>query len=156
VKGELTVNEGTKRVDIVTIQLVKEASLKYRGRTISNPQCACELVRDFLGERWDREYFGIICLNIKNQPTHISLVSIGSLNSSVVHPREVFKAAILSNSASIILFHNHPSGNPEPSKTDMDITKRLVEVGEIIGINIIDHVIVGDEQFMSMKEKMLL
>lgn len=149
-------NEGIKRVDIVSIQLVKEASLKYRDRTISNPQGASELITDFLKQRKDREYFGIICLSTKNQPTHISIVSIGTLNGSMVHPREVFKAAILSNSASVILFHNHPSGNPEPSKTDIEITKRLVEAGEIIGINVIDHVIVGDEQFLSMKEKLLI
>jgi DNA repair protein RadC len=74
----------------------------------------------------------------------------------MVHPREVFKAAILSNSASVILFHNHPSGNTSPSKTDVDITERLIEAGRIIGIEVIDHVIVSDVEYLSMKEKNLL
>lgn len=148
-------SERTKRVDIVTIQMVKEASLRYQYRKISNPDDVRPLVFQFLGSK-DREYFGVICLDTKNQPTHIMTVSIGSLNSSMVHPREVFKTAILSNSASVILFHNHPSGNPEPSGTDMEITRRLVEAGTIIGISVIDHVIVADDKFLSMKEKMLI
>ena len=115
--------ERTKRVDIVTIQMVKESSLKYQHRKISSPKEVSGLVNQFIGCK-DREHFGIICVDTKNQPTHIMTVSVGTLNSSMVHPREVFKSAILSNSASIILFHNHPSGDPEPSKTDMDITKR--------------------------------
>lgn len=148
-------NERTKRVDIVTIQMVKESSLRYQYRKITNPDDVKPLVLQFLGSK-DREHFGVICLDTKNQPTHIMTVSIGSINSSIVHPREVFKSAILSNSASIILFHNHPSGNPEPSITDKEITRRLVEAGEIMGINIIDHVIIADDKFLSMKEKMLL
>lgn len=150
-------NEGTKRVDIVTIQLAKESSIKYQGRTISDPQSASELIIEFLGERRDREFFGILCLNTKNQPTNISIVSIGSLNSSIVHPREVFKTAILSNAASVIVFHNHPSGNPAPSTTDIEVTKRLVDAGEILGIQMIDHIIVSDgQQYQSLKEKQLL
>jgi DNA repair protein RadC len=148
-------SERTKRIDIVTIQMVKEASLRYQYRKISNPDDVKSLVLQLL-EKKDREYFGVICLDTKNQPTHIMTVSVGTLNSSIVHPREVFKSAILSNSASVILFHNHPSGNPEPSGTDMEITRRLIEAGTIIGINVIDHVIVGDEEFLSMKEKMMI
>lgn len=148
-------SERTKRIDIVTIQMVKEASLRYQYRKITNPDDVRPLVLQMIGSK-DREHFGVICLDTKNQPTNIMTVSIGTLNSSVVHPREVFKSAILSNSASVILFHNHPSGNPEPSGTDLEITKRLVEAGSIMGISVIDHVIVADDQFLSMKERMML
>lgn len=148
-------SERTKRIDIVSIQMVKESSLRYQYRKILKPDDVRPLVTEFIGNK-DREHFGVICLDTKNQPTNIMTVSIGTLNSSMVHPREVFKSAILSNSASIIAFHNHPSGNPEPSGTDLEITKRLVEAGSIIGINLIDHVIVADDQFLSMKEKMLI
>ena len=147
--------ERTKRIDIVTIQMVKEASLRYQYRKISSPQDVKPLVVDFLANK-DREHFGVICLDTKNQPTNLMVVSVGNLNSSIVHPREVFKTAILSNSASVILFHNHPSGDPEPSSTDVDMTKRLREAGDLLGINVLDHVIVADDQFLSMKEKMML
>lgn len=147
--------ERTKRINIVSIQMVKESSLRYQYRKISSPSDVKFLVMDLIADK-DREHFGVICLDTKNQPTNIMMASIGTLNSSMVHPREVFKTAILSNSASVILFHNHPSGNAEPSKTDLEITKRLTEAGELLGINVIDHVIVGDEEFLSMKEKMIL
>lgn len=148
-------NERTKRIDIVSIQMVKESSLRYQYRKISSPDDVKPLVLQLLRNK-DREHFGVICLDSKNQPTNITTVSIGTLNSSMVHPREVFKSAILSNAASIILFHNHPSGSPEPSNTDMEITRRLIEAGSLIGISVIDHVIAGDEQVLSMKEKMML
>jgi len=78
---------------------------------------------------------------------------IGSLNLSIVHPREVMKPAILSNAAGVIVGHNHPSGNPEPSQEDIQVTKKLVEAGKIIGIEVFDHIILGDEKFVSLKEK---
>lgn len=96
----------------------------------------------------------LLCLDSKNQPTSINTVSIGCLNSSIVHPREVFKVAILSNSASIIVYHNHPSGDIKPSKDDINITQRLKESGKILGIDLIDHIIVGsNEMYYSFKEK---
>lgn len=101
----------------------------------------------------DREKIVAVCLDIKHQPTAISTISIGTLDSSIVHPREVFKTAILSNSAAIILAHNHPSGKPEPSKDDMDITKRLVKVGEITRIDVLDNVIIGgNDHYQSLRE----
>ena len=148
-------SEEFKSIDVVRIQMVKELSMEYRGKPITNPKDASDMVKEFLGKR-DRECFGVICADTKNQPTHISIVSIGSLNSSIVHPREVFKPAILSNAASIIIFHNHPSGNVEPSQSDLEITKRIAEASHIININLLDHIIVGDESYLSMKEKLLL
>lgn len=95
-------------------------------------------------------------INTKNKPTAIHTVSIGTLNSTVVHPREIFKAAILSNAASIILAHNHPSGDPTPSKEDIGITKRLVDAGELLGITVMDHIIIGENNYVSMKKRSLI
>jgi len=92
-------------------------------------------------------------LDVKNQPTAINVCHIGSLNASIVHPREVMKTAIMSNSASIIVAHNHPSGKPEPSQEDIDVTKRLAEAGKILGIELMDHLIIGEDTFISLKEK---
>lgn len=101
----------------------------------------------------DREQFFLICLNVKNEPTAIHTVSIGSLDSSIVHPRETFKAAVLANASSIIVAHNHPSGDPTPSQPDLEVTKRLQEAGELLGIPVLDHIIVGTEgAYVSLKE----
>lgn len=142
-----------KRIDIVSLKVVKESSLLYGKRKISSPSDAVEIGRGML-EGSDREKLLLCCLNTKNEPTNLNIVSIGSLNSSIVHPREVFKLAILGNSASIILFHNHPSGDTTPSKEDINITERIKEAGKIIGIELIDHIILGDEnKYTSLKEK---
>lgn len=100
----------------------------------------------------DREHFKVVHLNVKNQVLKVETTSIGILNSSPVHPREVFKEAIKMNSAGMILTHNHPSGDPSPSKDDLQLTTRLQEAGMILGIQIIDHVIFGDNRFISLKE----
>jgi DNA repair protein RadC len=113
------------------------------------------MVKELVGSS-DREHFGVVCMDTKNQPTHISIVSVGTLNASMVHPREVFKIAIISNSASIIAFHNHPSGNTNPSGTDLELTERLAEAGRIIGIELIDHIIVSDAGYLSMREKRMI
>lgn len=148
--------KSAKRVDIVSLKVVKENSILYRNRRINSPMEAFEIGREILQDS-DREKLLLCCLNTKNEPTNLNIVSIGSLNSSIVHLREVFKTAILSNSASIILFHNHPSGDPTPSKEDISITKRIKEAGDIIGIKLIDHVIVGDEnKFVSLKDKLII
>lgn len=100
-----------------------------------------------------QEHFVSIYLNVKNQILHKQTIFIGSLNSSIVHPREIFKEAVKRSAASIILSHNHPSGNPNPSPEDIEVTKRLQEAGFIIGIEVIDHVIIGDHQYISLKEE---
>ena len=142
-----------KRVDIVSLKLVKESSVLYETRKISNPYDAYKLIKNFLVDS-DREKFVVACLDVKNQPVSIQIVSIGSVNSAIVHPREVFKVAILSNASKIICFHNHPSGNTNFSKEDENITKRLKECGEILGIELVDHIIVGDnDTYFSFKEK---
>lgn len=140
-----------KRINVVSIKMVKESSILYDIRRIQAPKDAVELGKRFLEES-DREQLLVCCLDAKNQPTAINVVSVGNLNNSLVHPREVFKPAILSNSASIILFHNHPTGDPTPSKEDTNITERLKECGAILGIKLIDHIIIGDNSYYSLKE----
>lgn len=95
----------------------------------------------------------VLFLNIKNQIIHKQTIFIGSLNASIVHPREIFREAVKRSAASIICAHNHPSGVPTPSSEDIEVTKRIVEAGYIIGIELIDHVIIGDHQYISLKEK---
>lgn len=101
----------------------------------------------------DREYFKALVLNIKNEVLKIVDVSVGSLNSSVVHPRELYKAAIRASGARLIIVHNHPSGDPTPSEEDIRLTRRLAEAGNILGIELLDHVILGDGRFLSLKEE---
>ncbi|MDU2209876.1 MAG: DNA repair protein RadC [Eubacterium sp.] len=99
-----------------------------------------------------KEHFICLFLNSKNCLIFKEIISIGSLNAAIVHPREVFNAAIRRCSASLICAHNHPSGDPEPSQEDIALTKRLKAAGEIIGIDVLDHVIIGNNQFYSLKE----
>lgn len=154
--GFLTVMEEgermpAKRVDIVSLRMVKEMSLLYKNRTIHSPEDGYNLFKQFLGEL-DREYFVVMCLDVKNQPTAINVCHIGSLNASIVHPREVMKTAILSNSASILICHN-PSGNPLESPEDIEVTKRLAEAGRIMGIELLEHLMIGDGRYVSLKDK---
>ncbi|TMU85699.1 JAB domain-containing protein [Bacillus sp. BHET2] len=100
-----------------------------------------------------QEHFVCLYLNTKNQVLHKQTIFIGSLNASIVHPREVFKEAFRRSAASIICIHNHPSGDPTPSREDIEVTKRLVECGRIIGIDVLDHLIIGEKKFISLKEK---
>lgn len=103
-----------------------------------------------------KEYFKIAILDTKNQILAIENISIGTLNASIVHPRDVFNMAIKRNANSIILIHNHPSGDPQPSTEDINITHRLTEVGNLIGIKVLDHIIIGDNKYISFKEKNLI
>lgn len=148
-------NLPAKRINIVSIKMVREATLLYDIRKINSPCDAVELGKRFLDDS-DREQLLLCCLDTKNQPVSLNVVSVGSLNSSIVHPREVFKAAILCNAASVILYHNHPSGDPSPSSEDISITTRLKECGKLLGIELIDHIIIGDERYSSLKERGIL
>lgn len=101
----------------------------------------------------NQEHFVVLFLNTKNQIIHRQTIFIGSLNSSIVHPREVYREAVKRSAASIIVAHNHPSGDPSPSQEDIHVTRRLVESGKMIGIELLDHLIIGDRKFISLKEK---
>lgn len=140
------------KIDIVKIKVVKEGILEVEKDKISEPNDAYLIATKFL-EGVDREYLIVLNLNTKNRVTSLNTVSMGSLNSSIVHPREVFKPAILGNAASIIIAHNHPSGDPNPSKEDISITNRLKECGKLLGIELLDHIIVGENTYISFKEE---
>ena len=101
----------------------------------------------------NQEHFVVLFLNTKNQIIHRQTIFIGSLNASIVHPREVYREAVKRSAASIIVAHNHPSGDPSPSQEDIHVTRRLVESGKMIGIEVLDHLIIGDRKFVSLKEK---
>ena len=148
-------NKHAKRVDIVSIKMVREGSTKYENRKIETPFDAYVLLKNFL-EDSDREKLLVVCLDTKNQPINICTVSVGTLNSSLVHPREVFKTAILSNSNQIMLAHNHPTGISAPSNEDKAMTSRIKDAGVILGIELIDHIIIGSNEYFSFKENKLM
>jgi len=123
--------------------------------TIKSPQDAANYMMEEM-RYLAQEHFYALLLNVKNQVLSKELISVGSINSSIVHPREVFKQAIIKNASSLIVLHNHPSGDPTPSREDIEVTKRLSETGKIIGIEILDHIVIGDLRFVSLKEKGLI
>jgi len=123
--------------------------------TINSPESAAALVMEEM-RHLDREHFWALLLNTKNQVLARETISIGTLSSSAIHPRELYKAAVRRSAAGVILVHNHPSGDPTPSQQDIDVTKRLIEAGKIIGINVLDHLVIGDNKFVSLKERGLI
>jgi DNA repair protein RadC len=124
------------------------------GLAIRGPDDVLAHVRDLPRAR--REHFIVLLLNARHEMQRRETVSIGSLNASIVHPREVFLPAILHSAASVVLVHNHPSGDPEPSEEDLSITRRLVEVGDLVGIGVLDHVVVASRGLVSFRARQLL
>ena len=125
----------------------------YKSKELTDPEKVYRLIKNKLKD-YHKEHFYIIVLNSRNWS--VAEVSIGSLNASIVHPREVFAEAIKNKAASVIFVHNHPSGDPEPSEGDLITTKRLVEAGKILEIEVIDHIIITNNNFLSFKEHKLL
>lgn len=128
---------------------------KQETYSVSSP----EHVRDLLLDRFryeEKERFFSVILNTKNRVIGIEEISVGSLNSSIVHPREVFKSAVRKSAAAIIVAHNHPSGDPTPSREDVEVTRRLCEAGRLLGVELLDHVIFGDREILSLKQKGLM
>ncbi len=119
---------------------------------IRSPEDVADYVMDDM-RFLTQEHFVVLCLNTKNEVIHRQTLFIGSLNSSIVHPRELFKEALRRSAASLICLHNHPSGDPTPSQEDIEVTKRLIECGRLLGVDILDHVIIGDQKFLSLKEQ---
>jgi DNA repair protein RadC len=146
-----------KRINIYSVKLIKEKSELYdlMDIVIRDPQVANDVIKKVLDiNNSTVEKFGIITLTVKNKIAGIHIISIGNLNTSIVHPREVFQQAILNNANAVVLFHNHPSGDPTESIEDVEATKRLIEAGDILGIKVIDHIIVGeDNKYVSFKAK---
>ena len=127
----------------------------FSDKKITSPAEVAEIFIPLLRDD-QKEKFIVVCLNSANKIIKYEIISIGNLNSSVVHPREIFKVAIDNTSASIILIHNHPSGNPEPSNEDISITRKIVEAGKIMDIPVFDHLIIAGGKFTSFVEKRLI
>ena len=142
-------------ISFLNLKVIKENSGRYDvSKIIQSPEDVFEIVQKVIkASEYAEENLWLITLNTKNNITGIFTVSTGSLNDSIVHPREVFKRAMLQNAASIIICHNHPSGDATPSAEDINITKRLHEAGEILGIKLLDHIVAGDNSYTSLKEK---
>ena len=134
--------EKTHKIDVVSIRLVEEPPL-YSSKKLKNSCDVAELFQDFLKD-CDREMFCILNLRTKSQVINVNVVGMGTLNSVLVHPREVFKSAILSNASNIILAHNHPSGDPEPSRHDIEV------------IEVLDHIVVAENRYFSFREENIL
>lgn len=121
------------------------------GRALSSPQDAASTFMTLLQDE-PGEVFAMLCLTTKHRVIAYHEVSRGTLDATLVHPREVFKAALLANAAAVIICHNHPSGDPSPTIDDLDVTRRLVSTGELLGIPVLDHIVVGDGRYVSFKE----
>ena len=145
----------TRLTENKRVVLEKEVSMNYPDLSyiITSPEDVVQVGKSFMRihEEPD-EYMYMICLNTKNRVIGVFEISHGNVNSSIVGTREVFQKALLANAVSIILMHNHPSGDPSPSKQDIEITRRLSEAGKLIGIEVLDHIIIGD-RYSSLKEK---
>jgi len=122
---------------------------------ITNPKAVVQAIGASIKNK-AKEHFKLIILDSRNKILTITDISLGTLNANLVHPREIFKDAVTHNAASVVLVHNHPSGDPEPSEDDIKITKQLVEAGKIMGIEVVDHLIIGNDSFTSFKEKGIL
>ena len=130
-------------------------SKRTESVTISSPSDAAGLMMEEM-RHYLREHFCVVLLDTKNKVMGVEEISVGSLNTSLVHPREVFRPAIRKACASVILIHNHPSGDPTPSREDLEVTRRLTEAGKLMGIEVLDHLVIGDGKFISFREKGLL
>lgn len=121
---------------------------------VKTPKDVADTVVDI--RRKKKEHFVVLYLNARNQLIHKETVSVGTLNANIVHPREIFQPAVVNSAASIILVHNHPSGDTAPSNDDIQLTQRMVRAGEMMGIDVLDHVIVSERGYLSLKEKRLI
>ncbi len=139
------------------LELGKRLAVSARPQriSVSSPQDVASVLMEEM-RYYQKEHFRIVLLNTKNQIISVEEISVGSLNSSIVHPREIFNQPVKKSAAAILLVHNHPSGDPSPSREDLEVTKRLMEAGRILGIQVLDHLIVGDGRYLSFKEEGLL
>ncbi|MDD3268339.1 MAG: DNA repair protein RadC [Syntrophomonadaceae bacterium] len=161
---ELQAERGIGPAKAVAVKAAIEMGKRIAGdiqirRTIKSPEDVKNTVKEMLMEEmrnYDREHFRVMYLDRKGGLLLMEDVSIGGLHSSIVHPREVFKTAVKKSAASIILVHNHPSGDPAPSTEDIEVSRRLIEAGKIMGIEVLDHVIIGEKKYCSLKERGLI
>ncbi len=139
---------------------VREAVVRYRGRrqiaeTVRDPADVARFVRGIV-QNDAREHFVVLMLDGRHRPIGYQVVSVGTATASLVHPRDVFRPAVLNMTAGLIFVHNHPSGDPEPSKEDMSLTRRLAQAGELLGIRVLDHVIIGAKTYYSLADNGVL
>ena len=147
--------EGTESeiVPLVRLMMIREGQKQYKKRKIfASSKDAYNFFTPLL-KRADREEFWTAALDARNRPTSVNKTSMGSLSQSLIHPREVFKFAFLANAAGIILCHNHPSGNSDPSPEDDDVTKRLAACGDILHVHVVDHIILGHGNYYSYADQ---
>lgn len=140
--GQMPLLPTTVVVPVCRVHLVQESTRVLR-RVIERSEDAAEALAEYIGQE-DREHFAVLMLNAKNEVLGIHTASIGTLVCSLVSPREVFKAAILANASAVIVGHNHPSGNPDPSPEDYKVTERLKAAGELLDIPLLDHIVIGE------------
>lgn len=133
----------------------EELEPELKNFDVKDPEAVVKAIRSSIKDK-AKEHFKLILLNPRNKIIGISTISMGTLNASLVHPREVFKDAITHSAASVVLAHNHPSGDPDPSEDDIKITKKLVDSGKLLGIEVLDHIVIGKNNFCSFKERGLL
>lgn len=161
---EMTAENGIGPAKAASIKAAIELGRRVVGnivikRTIKSPDDVVEVVRELAMEDmrfYDREHFRVMYLDHKGGLLAMEEISIGGLHSAIAHPREVFKSAIKRSAASVILVHNHPSGDPAPSPEDIELTRRMIEAGAIIGIEVLDHVIIGEKRECSLKSRGLI
>lgn len=138
-------------------KIVREKTeVYYDGRkSLTSPYSIYEVLKEYYEQNFDmdKEHFSIIMLDTKNKVIGVNLVSMGTLNQTLTHPREIFRPAIMAAANSIFLCHNHPSGNSTPSVEDVSITKRLTEAGQLLGIQVLDHIILGNDNFTSLRQE---
>jgi len=138
------------QIPFVRVALVGERTIPSPLRVVRSPEEAAAVLREVIGD-YDRETFAVLLLDTKNRLIAVHIASIGLLDSAPVHPREIFKAAILANARAVILGHNHPSGDPQPSAQDMRVTHLLAEAGRLLEIQVLDHIIIGDGTHVSLR-----
>jgi DNA repair protein RadC len=151
-RNVMTHKNKLESIEIVKIMLVKDSGNQYRLKSIRESSSAASMIKEFLAGE-DREVFLALCLDRSGKINSINIVSIGHLTGTAIHPREVFKPAILSNADAIIIAHNHPSGNPAPSQEDIDITKQLFKAAKLMEIRIYNHIIIGEDEYTSISPK---
>jgi DNA repair protein RadC len=136
--------------------MVCEVSMQAQVAAVREPAQAARLFMDAHDATEQREVFKVAVMDVRQKVKRIETLSVGCLTSSLVHPREVFEVAIREHGAAVLLSHNHPSGDPEPSAEDLALTRRLVQAGSLLGIEVLDHVILGTGRWVSLKERGML
>ena len=144
----------TWKADVYRLCLVKEKTVEY-GK-VNMPDNVIEIMKQLGCEQWSEEYVYAFCMDASNQIIGIHEISHGTTNASICSPKDIFKRALSNNATAIIVTHNHPSGDPTPSKEDCKITRKVVEAGKLLGIDVLDHIILGDRYYFSFSEQGLL